>query len=196
MTSQFKASIHGVLILVGVMWLVFFADAVLPGDWRSWGITPRTLGGLPGVVFSPFLHASLGHLIGNTLPLIVLTVLLVGSRKRTWETICEITLLSGGLLWLFGRSVTHVGASGLIYGLIAFLIVAGFLEQKFTSLLVALLVGFLYGGSLVSGILPTAGESISWDGHFLGALGGCVIAYFVSRNKPTDDSTVEITSIS
>ena len=176
-----EKELQGIAIFVGAIWLVFIADALLPGEWKSWGITPRTIWGIPGILFSPFLHANLSHIISNTVPLIILTVLMVGSRSRTWPTIVEIMLLSGFLLWLFGRSVTHVGASGLIYGLIAFLIVAGFLEKRITALIVALLVGFLYGGSLLSGILPTVGGQVSWDGHLMGAIAGCIVAGFVCK---------------
>lgn len=180
--------LKGVAILVGAIWLVFIADAFLPGDWVIWGITPRTLGGTAGILFSPFLHASLGHLISNTVPLIILTVLLIGSRSRTWPTIFEIGLLSGILLWIFGRPVTHVGASGLIYGLIAFLIVAGFIEKRVTALIVAIVVGFLYGGSLFAGVLPTAGKHVSWDGHLMGAIAGCIVASIVCRQDASNSA--------
>ena len=101
-------------------------------------------------------------------------------------------MTGGALLWMLGRNgdsnqpVIHVGASGLVYGLIAFLIVAGFLERRPISLGVAILVGFLYGGTLLYGVLPTQ-PGVSWDGHLFGALGGAAVAYF-NLGKPQMDS--------
>lgn len=190
-----KQEIGSVLTFVAIIWGVFFVDLVVPIDFNHWGIAPRSLWGLVGIPLSPFLHGGFGHLFANTIPLIVLLTLLAGSRTRTWETVVEITLLGGGLLWLFGRAggdgerIVHVGASGLIYGLIAFLIVAGFREKRFIPLLVALLVGFLYGGTLISGMVPRLGSNVSWDGHLYGAIAGAIIGYFVGATpKASDDS--------
>ena len=118
-------------------------------------------------------------------------MLLAGSRTRTWESVIEISLLGGGLLWLFGRSAgnqVHVGASILIYGLIAFLLVAGFREKRLIPLGVAILVGFLYGTTLLGGVLPTFDSRISWDGHLCGALAGAAIAFFtIGKDVPSTE---------
>lgn len=103
-------------------------------------------------------------------------------------TIVEIAIVGGVLLWLFGRNGTdqvptvHVGASGLIYGLIAYLIVVGFREKQIVSMAVAVLVGFLYGGSLLTGILPTQ-AGVSWDGHLAGAVAGVASAMLVPKRE-------------
>lgn len=178
-----QEELTGVLTFVGIIWAVYFADFVLPGNLTDWGLVPRTWWGLPGIPAAPFLHANLAHLVSNTVPLLVLLTLLAGSRTRTWETVFEIILLGGGLLWLFGRAgsegarMVHVGASGLVYGLIAFLIVAGFREKRLASLAVALVVGFLYGTTLLSGVLPSVGSQVSWDGHLWGAIAGGGLAF-------------------
>jgi membrane associated rhomboid family serine protease len=138
-----------------------------------------------GIPASPFLHGSLGHLTSNTVPLIILLTLLAGSRARSWETVLEIIFLGGGLLWVLGRSAIHVGASGLIYGLIAFLLVSGFREKRLVPMLIAILVGFLYGTTLLAGILPTAGAQVSWDGHLWGAVAGGLIGYFRIESEPS-----------
>lgn len=184
MKHSIRDEIRGVLIFIGIIWAVFALDLILPGDFTNWGLTPRSLKGLVGIPLSPFLHGNWKHLLSNTIPLVILLTLLAGSRTRTWPTVAEIILLSGGLLWLFGRggnaasgTIVHVGASGLIYGLIAFLIVAGFREKRFLPLLVAVLVGVLYGGTLLSGVLPSVGGDVSWDGHLCGALAGGGLAY-------------------
>ncbi|MEM7559447.1 MAG: rhomboid family intramembrane serine protease [Planctomycetota bacterium] len=193
MQNSVKDELRGVLIFVAVLWAVLGLDTILTSyKLTDWGLVPRTMWGLVGIVTSPFLHAGILHLLSNTVPLVVLLALFAGSRSRTWEAILEIAVAGGALLWLLGRNgdssqpVIHVGASGLVYGLIAFLIVAGFLERRPISLAVALLVGFLYGGTLLYGVLPTQ-RGVSWDGHLLGALGGAAVAYFNLR-KPRADS--------
>ena len=131
----------------------------------------------------PFLHADLHHILGNTFPLIVLLALLAGSRARSWEVVLDIVLLGGFLLWLCGRPAIHIGASGLIFGLMAFLILSGLLERRLVPLAVAILVGFLYGGALISGVLPRFGSSISWDGHLCSFVAGGVVAYALTRQR-------------
>jgi membrane associated rhomboid family serine protease len=90
-------------------------------------------------------------------------------------------MAGGSLLWLFGRTATHIGASNLIFGLVVFLIVSGLLEKRLVPLLIAIVVGVVYGGSLLSGIVPELGSRISWDGHLCGAVAGALVAYAVTR---------------
>lgn len=175
------------LAFVGVIWLVFVVDCAFPGRLDAYGITPRTQRGLVGIVVAPFLHANFAHLAANTVPLAILLILLAGSTARSWLVVVAIVLGGGGLLWLFGRSATHIGASGLIYGLIAFLIVSGLCELRFVPLIVAVAVGFLYGGTLIAGVLPRLSSPVSWDGHLFGAIAGGLTAYLVTqgRNRAT-----------
>jgi membrane associated rhomboid family serine protease len=177
-----REEIHGVVLFVGVIWAVYFVSCVFP-DVDRYGVIPRRLGGLVGIVAMPFLHANLQHLVSNTVPLIVLLILLAGSRAESWAVVLIISCLGGLLLWVFGRSAVHIGASGLISGLAAFLILSGFLEQRIVPLLIALVVGFLYGGSLLLGILPRLGSQISWDGHLCGAIAGGLVAYALTRGS-------------
>ena len=175
--------LRGVLVFVGVVWCVFVLGLVLPLSINSFGVTPRSLIGLVGVPLMPFLHADWQHLLSNTLPLAVLLVLLAGSRANSWAVVIYIVLLSGALVWLFGRPLTHVGASSLIYGLIAFLIASGFLERRPVPLVIAIVVGFSYGGTLLSGIIPSLGSHISWEGHLFGALSGVLVAGLLARRS-------------
>jgi membrane associated rhomboid family serine protease len=175
-----RQEIHGVVLFVGAVWAVFLVSLVVPGLDR-YGVVPRTCVGLVGIPAMPFLHASFHHLISNTIPLFVLLLLLAGSRARSWEVVVSVVLLGGLLLWIFGRPATHIGASGLISGLTAFLIISGLLEGRIVPLLIALLVGFLYGGSLVLGALPRLGSQVSWDSHLCGALAGGIVAYALTR---------------
>jgi membrane associated rhomboid family serine protease len=179
--------IHGVLVFVGAIWVVSLVALFIP--WlklRDFGLVPRTVHGLWGIVTMPFLHASLGHLIANTIPLMILLVLLAGSRAESWEIVVATVLLSGGLLWVCGRTADHIGASALIFGLAFFLILAGFFEKRIVPLIIALIVGFFYGTSLVFGLIPKIGSSISWDGHLCGAIAGGLIAYLLTHESRTD----------
>ncbi len=189
---------RGILVFIGALWAIYLLDVALPGTWTTWGVIPRTAGGLLGIVASPFLHGSFGHLLSNTMPLAVLLFLLQGSRSETWSTVAEIILASGSLLWIFGRNgtpelpIVHVGASGLIYGLIAFLIVAGIREKRIASMLVAFAVAVLYGTTLLSGVLPAATGNVSWDGHLTGAIAGAAIAYFTLDANGSPDTENEL----
>lgn len=189
MKRGLKDDFSSIAFFVAVLWAIYFADFLIPGKLADWGLVPRTLWGLVGIFTSPLLHLSFGHLLSNTIPLVVLLFLLCGSRSRTWPTVFEIVVLGGGLLWLFGRNASHAGASGLVYGLIAFLIVSGFREKRTIPILVALFVGFLYGGTLISGALPTAGDNVSWDGHLLSAIAGAALGYFIKESQSEASET-------
>jgi membrane associated rhomboid family serine protease len=165
-----------VFALVLAMWVIFFLDLILSLHLNSYGIIPRTGRGLIGIVTSPFLHATVYHLIGNTLPLLVLGVLLVSFYDQiAIQVLALIALVGGSLVWLFGRSANHIGASGLIYGTATFLITYGIMKKKIVSILIALVVIFLYGGTMVTGILPL-NRYVSWEGHLFNALAGVLAA--------------------
>lgn len=190
--AKLKLSAARLGVLAVVLWGVFLVDRVLPIDFNRWGIIPRELGGIWGIFLSPFLHANLSHLLSNFLPLMILLTLLVATQRHSWWIALQIVLLGGVLLWVFGRPAVHVGASGLIYGLIAYLMAAGFRQGRFGPAIAALLVGFLYGGTLLSGVLPTVGEHVSWDGHLTSAVAGGILGYFstssiqAAAQEPTD----------
>lgn len=169
---------QGILLLIAIIWAVFFIDLFLPLE--RFGLIPRHFIGLIGIFTMPFLHGSWPHLINNTVSLFFLLFLLVGMRRRVGWIIIQIILLSGGLLWIFGRSAIHIGASGLVFGLITYLIFLGWFEKRLVTVMIAILVGVFYGGSLVAGILP--GQSgVSWDGHLCGAGAGLFISRLTAK---------------
>jgi membrane associated rhomboid family serine protease len=179
-----RQELTSIVVFVAVVWFVFLVDRVTPLE--QWGLSPRTARGLLGIVTMTFLHANVSHLISNTVPLFVLLTLLAGSRARSWETVTEIIGLGGLLLWLFGQSGVHIGASLLVFGLISFLIASGlFFERRPIPVIVALIVGFLYGITLMTGVLPRIGtrSAVSWDGHLCGAIGGVGVAYMLARPR-------------
>lgn len=140
------------------------------------GVVPRTSQGLVGVVFSPLLHANWNHLFANALPLFVLLIILLADRKyHPWKSLLIIWTVSGLGTWLIGRGASvHIGASGIIFGLAAYLIVAGLLMKSWRAVLIAIIVLFLFGG-MFYGILPRHGP-ISWEAHLCGALAGAATA--------------------
>jgi membrane associated rhomboid family serine protease len=188
-----REEINAVALFVGAIWAVFLISLAFPAI-DNYGVIPRKVVGLVGIPAMPFLHANFQHLLGNTIPLVVLLVLLAGSRAESWQVVLDVALLGGLLLWIFGRQAVHIGASGLISGLTAFLIVAGLLEQRIVPLLIALIVGFFYGGSLILGVIPHFGSNISWDGHLCGAIAGGIVAYALARGtwkQPAESKQVE-----
>lgn len=169
-----------VLIFVGVIWAVFFLDLFLPlSEWFA--LVPWSVNRLPGIVAMTFLHKDLGHILANTVPLIVLMTLLAGSRANSWTTVAALIVVGGSLLWLFGRNgddslvISHIGASLLVFSLVTFFLAAAWFEKRLVPMLIAALVGFLYGWSTLMGVIPT-GSGVSWDGHLCGAVAGVIVA--------------------
>lgn len=164
------------------IWGVFILNMITPSfDFNQFGIVPRTLSGLIGIICSPFLHANILHIISNTIPLFVLSFLLfLFYRKYAFGLLVSLILLSGSLVWLFARPACHIGASGLIYALAAFIITSGIYSRKFTSIILSIVVVLVYGG-LIFGIFPTQ-VHISWEGHLFGAISGIFISYLRFNN--------------
>ena len=170
--------LHGILVFLGAIWAVFLLGRFFSTfDANRLGLVPRSLGGLLGILTMPFVHANWSHIAANTVPLVVLLTLLVASKAKPWGTLAGLSVASGVLLWLLGRPGQHVGASALIYTLVTFLIVTGLLEKSLPALVVSFVVGFLYGGTLIWGVIPGLRAGVSWDGHLYGAIAGVVVAY-------------------
>ena len=185
--------LKGIAIFVGIVWGAFILNwIVYLIDFNSFGLVPRTLWGAVGIVSMPFLHVGWGHLLGNTVPLLILLALLAGSKARSWEIVAEIVIAGGVLLWIFGRNATHVGASGLIYGLVAFLIISGLLERRIIPLIVSFAVGILYGGTLIWGVLPGTDFQVSWDGHLCSAIAGGLVAWLLTREPKQKSEEVVV----
>ena len=179
--KTFKEAVQASALMVSILFIVEFADLVLQQTRHStlatFGIVPRTVSGLGGIAFSPLLHASPAHLLANALPLFVLLILLFWDRHYyPAVTLASIWFFSGLGTWLIGRgsdggrSIVHIGASSIIFGLVTYLIIAGFLMKSWRSAIVALLVLIGFGGIFYA-LMPHAGP-ISWEGHLSGALAG------------------------
>ncbi len=181
-THSIGQELKGIVVFIGVIWGAFILNwIVFLVDFNSFGLAPRTLWGTVGIVSMPLLHSGWGHLLSNTVPLFILLAFLAGSKARSWEIVAEIVVASGVLLWIFGRNATHIGASGLVFGLVAFLIASGLLERRVIPLIVSFAVGILYGGTLIWGVLPGTNSQVSWDGHLCGAIAGGLSAWLLTR---------------
>lgn len=177
---QAYRSIKLPLVFATVLWLIQIVQVILPVDFASWGVYPRTAFGLRGILFSPLIHGSFGHIIANTPPLIALgALMLFFYPKIAIRSFLFIYLVSGLAVWAFARPVFHIGASGLIYGMVAFIFFSGIFRKNIKSIALALLVLFFYSG-MFFGILPGQ-PGISWEGHLLGSLAG-ILAAFVYKN--------------
>ena len=171
---------------LALMWLVFAATALSGDTLLRLGIIPRTASGLRGIFFAPFLHGSLAHIMANSIPFVVLGWLVMLRDARHFVPVTLAAMLGSGVLaWLLGApGSVHIGASGVIFGYLGFLILSGWFARSFFSILLSILVTALWGG-MVLGVVP--GESgISWQAHLGGFLGGVLAASMFKESRPGD----------
>ena len=162
-----------------LLYLIELVDAVLPTDLDRFGIKPRSVSGLDGIVWAPLLHHGWGHLLANTLPVLVFGFLAMSGGLAQWIAVtATIWLVSGIGVWLAGDAGVTVGASGLALGWLTFLLVRGIFTRSFLQLTVAIVL-FLYWGSTLLGVLP-GNPGVSWQGHLFGAGAGVLAAWLVS----------------
>lgn len=177
------------IVFVVVMWIVFAVSVsdVLNFSFSRLGILPRDLNGLKGILFSPFIHSSLSHILSNTLPLIILMWFLFFFYSNiAFQTFFYLWFLSGLITWIIGRDSPHVGASGLIFAMAFFLFFSGLFRRYIPLVAVSMIVAFAYG-SMTWSIFPFAeivDEQISWEGHLSGAVSGLIIAIVFRKFGP------------
>ena len=186
-----------------LIWGLKLFELVLGVNLYNLGVYPRSQSGLLGVVTAPLIHGSWEHIIGNTLPLVLLGSLLIYGypRSRFWA-LAGIWLLSGAGVWLFARSSYHFGASGLTHGMFFYLFVGGILRRDRRSAALLMVAFYLYGGMLLT-ILPND-PGVSFESHFFGATSGAILAYafrnwdpkpmgerYAWERHPEDDGDVE-----
>jgi membrane associated rhomboid family serine protease len=161
---------------VAIMWAVFFATVLTHGALLSLGVIPRSLIGLRGIVFAPFLHGSFAHLLANSIPFAIMGWFVMLRDSRHFVSVTASAMLGSGLLaWLLGApGSVHVGASGVIFGYLGFLLLSGWYTRSAASIVISLLVAFLFGG-LVFGVFPGQ-VGISWQAHLGGFIGGVLAA--------------------
>ena len=166
---------------LAIMWVVEILSVGFDSIDNN-GILPRMLDGLDGILWSPFLHSGFPHLISNTIPFAILSGLVLIRGAKRWLSASAIIIGLGGLLvWAFaiGSNENHIGASGWVFGLFGFLVLSAFFERKPLSIGIGLITLFLYGGTILFGVIPRDG--ISWEGHLFGFIAGVVAARVLSK---------------
>jgi membrane associated rhomboid family serine protease len=166
--------------MVAVLWVLELVDSLLLGGaLNRFGIRPRKVAGLKGIVWSPLLHGDLAHLAANTLPLVIMGGLILFRSQMTFAIVTGVVwLISGVGTWLCGGARTnHIGASGIVFGYLGFLLMQGYVERSPIAIGLAVIAGTLYGSSLW-GVLPLK-RGKSWECHLFGAIGGVVAARYL-----------------
>ena len=188
-TRKGQTQLEGVVALtaiVGLMWVIEAINTLDSNRLDNDGIWARNVGHLWGIFTAPFIHLSWQHLIANTVPFAFMGLIIALHGARRLLQVTAIVIVVGGIgTWLVapGGSVTD-GASGVVFGYATYLFARGFFNRSVLELLTGLIVGVVWGGALVSSIVPHTG--ISWQGHVCGAIGGVVAAYLLRRDRPAD----------
>lgn len=184
--SQFKfdTSVFWVpFLFVFIIWFVYWIEYRFDFNFNRLGVFPRTISGLKGILFSPFIHSGPQHLFNNSTPLFVLTaIVLFFYRKVAFPILFYGTILTGLITWLIARPAYHIGASGVIYLLVSFVFFSGVFRKYYKLVAISLVVVFLYG-SMIWYIFPIK-DSISWEGHLSGFVVGFLFAYIFRKIGP------------
>jgi membrane associated rhomboid family serine protease len=178
--ADFGAAATLALGFVLLLWFVQVVNAALDLELQRFGVAPRELSGLAGILVAPLLHGGFGHLIANSIPLLVVgTAMLYLYPDASSKVLPAVYFGPGIAVWIFARGGIHVGASGLIYGLAAYVFAAGVIRRDRRAIAASLLVAFIYG-SLAWGVLPLR-EEVSWETHLAAALLGFALAIVFRR---------------
>lgn len=171
------------IVAILLIWLIYFIEIKFSFNFNKYGIYPKTLIGLRGILFSPFIHSNTNHLFNNSIPLaVMLTSLYYFYSKIANRVLYLGIILTGILTWSFARPSYHIGASGVVYLLVSFVFFSGIIRKYYRLTALSLIVVFLYGG-MVWYIFPTE-ERISWEGHLSGFLVGLVFAVIFRKKGP------------
>lgn len=197
--NRLVKSIRLPLRFIVLIWLIHIFQVITPFDFGYLGVYPREVLGLRGILFSPLLHADFQHLISNSVPFFVLcTMLFFFYRRIAMKSFIMMYLLTGLAVWAFANTplidsllglsygrAFHIGASGVVYALAAFMVFSGFFRRNIKAIILALIVVFLYGG-MIWGVLPIQ-EGVSWESHLFGALVGVLTAYWYKEEIEVDE---------
>jgi membrane associated rhomboid family serine protease len=173
-----------IIVLATGCWLMFVINNLLwKGQLSQYGIVPRDVGGLAGILWAPFLHGSFKHLAANTLPLLILGGIICGRSKGEFVIVSlGGILLGGGLTWIFARHASHIGASGLIFCFFGYLASLAYFQRSVGNLVLSAVCILGYGGMLF-GILPTS-AAVSWEAHLGGLVAGVALAWMAAKLNP------------
>ena len=179
---EFKRALYIPLLLLFLLWFIKFLEIFSGISFSSLGILPRKVHGLLGIIFAPLIHANFSHLMNNSVPLTLLLIaLFYFYRPIAFRVLILVWLITGICVWIGGRKAYHIGASGVIYGIAAFLFFSGLIRRNIQLLSISLAIVFLYGG-MVWGIFPFNSD-ISWESHLFGGLTGLTLSIVYSDVK-------------
>ena len=180
---EFRRALITLFAIEALLWIVQLVNVVLlDGRLVEWGVQPRSVSGLPGIVLHPFLHGSWAHLISNTIGFLMLGGLVLFREPRDFWNVTLLATLVGGIgIWLLGRPGPHIGISGVIFGYFGYLLLTGVFDRKIGAFLLSLLT-FLIWGRLLLGLSPLQ-RGISWEGHLFGLAGGIAGAWQRARRR-------------
>lgn len=186
--QKFRESLLLPLWLIAILWAIQLFQSLTGTDFGVYGVFPRESFGLRGILFSPLIHSGWPHLLSNTPPLFMLSaIVLFFYRRIAIQGFIMIYLLTGMAVWLFARdNAFHIGASGVVYGLVAFVFWNGIFRRNLKSIVLALIVVFYYG-SMFMGILPNGEPNISWESHLLGGLVGIFTSFWFKNSIEKDE---------
>jgi len=183
------AGFRVVLAMAALMWVVEVIDSLDHHRLEQYGIEPRHVDGLTGIVAAPFLHAGFGHLISNTIPFLAMGLMIaLGGAARVLTVTALIAVVSGFGTWLIGPSNSlHIGASGVVFGYATYLVSRGLFNRNLLELAMGVVVGAVWGSALLGGLLPQ--DHISWQGHLFGAIGGVLAARALAADRGNTGSS-------
>lgn len=185
--STVETIIYPTLLLI-IMWLVFWGEHLFQTDFYNYGVLPRTIEGLKGILFMPLIHSKyeMAHIVNNSAPtLFLLGTLIFFYREVALKVFVISWILTGLLVWIYAenKGAYHIGMSGIIYALAGFLFTSGAVRKFLPLQAISLFVAFMYGG-MIWGILPMQ-EKISWEGHLMGLIIGVILAFYYKKIGPT-----------
>jgi len=181
--KRFVLSLVPPAVIIFMIWLVKIVEVADHLDLFYYGIFPRRISGLIGIIAAPFIHANFNHLINNSVPFFfLLTAIFYFYQKVAWRVLMISYLATGVMVWCIARSSYHVGASGLVYSFASFLFVSGIIRRNINLLAISLLVIFMYG-SMVWGVFPYRPD-MSWESHLVGLTIGILLAIFYRHEGP------------
>ena len=187
-SDSLKRKIYFPLLMLSLMWIIKFMEFFFDADFKNFGILPRQIEGLSGIISSPFIHGNFKHLVNNSMPFFFLfTAIRYFYPENSFTILLFLWMISGLSVWLGARTAWHIGASGLVYASFSFLFFSGIRSKDKRLISISLLVFFLYGG-MIWGIFPQEGN-ISWESHLFGFLTGFIAAFLFGT--PPERTTVE-----
>ena len=176
--AYFQRGVRFALAFVFLLWLIKSIEVAVSGNFAFLGVYPRTLSGSIGILTGPLIHSDWLHLASNSIPLVILTIALFYFFSRIAIPVFSlIYLITGFWVWIAARQAFHIGASGVVYGLIAFVMFSGFIRKDIKLMALSFATMVLYGSQMVYGVLPVA-EGVSWESHLLGVFAGIFLAIY------------------